>query len=208
MMPARSCKRRPNVVKRLAAGLCGAAWLAAGHAQAVAEAPVPAALKRLLGPGETLLASQFADLNGDGLQDVVFVVEPRQLRDDDEGVRTLKIAIGAADGSLKVVKENRKLVFCRQCGGVFGDPFESLAASNKSFTVQHYGGSSWRWTNAFTFNYSRKDETWQLVKVEEGSFHASEPDKQTSKTYRPPKHFGKIDISEFDPANFKGVGKK
>ena len=180
---------------------------AAGPAEAAPE------LKRLLGKNEALLAHASADLNGDGLRDVVFIVEPSQARrragaraDDD--VRTLRIAIRMPGGALKVVKENRKVVYCGSCGGVFGDPFAGLSASAGTFWVEHYGGSSWRWANTFTFAYSRRDRTWQLVGVEESSFHSSDPDTMESASYRPPRDFGKIDIADFDPQKFKGVGPR
>ncbi|HWJ95714.1 MAG TPA: hypothetical protein VNT33_13375, partial [Telluria sp.] len=127
---------------------------------------------------------------------------------EEEGKRILKIAIRSPDGALKVAKESHKAVLCRSCGGMFGDPFAGLTASNRTFSVNHYGGSAWRWSANYTFNYSRRDNTWQLVRVDESSFHASEPEKQTSKSYRPPRDFGKIDITTFDPEHFKGVGAK
>jgi len=183
----------------------------AGAASADTGKP-PAELDRFVARGESLLAFEQADLNGDGLRDVVFIVEPVQASDavqnEDEGIRTLRIAIRAPDGSLKVVKESSRVVLCRRCGGVFGDPFAELSASKNTFEVGHYGGSSWRWSNSYTFKYSKRDTTWQLVSVDESSFHVAEPDKLEAKTYRPPRHFGKIDIADFDPGHFKGVGPK
>ncbi|MBI3230188.1 MAG: hypothetical protein HYZ45_08460, partial [Burkholderiales bacterium] len=59
------------------------------------------------------------------------------------------------------------------------------------------------------FNYSRRDNTWQLVRAEESTFNAADPDKtMKQKTYTPPKHYGKIDIVDFDPQNYRGRGEK
>jgi hypothetical protein len=173
---------------------------------------LPADLKPLLAKGESVLAYERADLNGDGLPDVVFIVEPAKQKDNEraseEVPRTLKIAVRSANGSLRVVKQNDKVAFCEACGGMFGDPFAGLEASAKTFTVRNYGGSGWRWMFASTFNYSRRDATWQLVEVDTSSFHASEPLKTKDKSYRPPRHFGKIDIADFDPEHFEGVGAR
>lgn len=174
---------------------------------------LPPELKRLVAKGESVLAYESADLNGDGLGDIVFIVEPlkpaRANQEEEEGAaRTLKIAVRSSSGSLKVVKENSMVVLCEGCGGVFGDPFAGLSAAPKTFSVHHFGGSGWRWSTVATFKYSTRDDTWQLVEVDESSFHASEPDKQKNKTYRPPRSFGKIDIADFDPENFQGVGAK
>jgi hypothetical protein len=183
----------------------------AGAASADTGKP-PAELDRFVARGESLLAFEQADLNGDGLRDVVFIVEPVQANDDaaedDGGTRTLRIAIRAPDGSLKIVKESSRVALCRRCGGAFGDPFAGLSASKNTFSVGHYGGSGWRWSTEYTFHYSRRDATWQLVQVDESSFHVSDPEKLEAKTYRPPRHFGKIDIADFDPEHFKGVGPK
>lgn len=176
------------------------------------EGKIPPELRQFVAKGETILAHKSADLNGDGRRDVVFIVESDTPVDDDriedDLGRTLKIAVRSPNGALKLVKESHRVVSCRSCGGSFGDPFEGLSASTKTFSVSHYGGSGWRWTNAFTFNYSKRDDTWQLVRVDESSFHSAEPGKQKSASYLPPRSFGKIDISEFDPENFKGAGKK
>ena len=181
--------------------------------QVLAADRAPAELAPLIPAGTTLLTYGEEDLNGDGRKDYVFIVEkqanPAKKGEDDEGARVLLIAIRQGDNSLIVVKRNDLVVFCKQCGGAFGDPFDGgLVTKPKFFSVSHYGGSAWRWTNAFSFAYSRKDDTWQLVKVEESSFHASEPDKIKSKTYKPPRDFGKIDIADFDPDKFKGIGPK
>lgn len=183
-----------------------------GAADYVPDDQIPADLSKLIEADTKLLAFEAADLNGDGRVDYVFILEKQKKSPDDaedeEGSRTLKIALRLADGGLKVVKTNDRIVFCATCGGVFGDPFAGLEAKTKTFSVTHYGGSSWRWSNTFQFNYSRIDDTWQLVMVEESSFHTSTPNKTKTVKYKPPKDFGKIDIADFDPEAFKGVGKK
>ncbi|AEG01498.1 hypothetical protein [Methylomonas methanica] len=176
------------------------------------NANVPTELQHFVEANTSLLAYAGADLNGDGLSDYVFILERQKTNDADPeietGQRPLKIALRQADNSLKIVKTNDKIVFCSTCGGVFGDPFAELSATTKSFSVSHYGGSNWRWTNRFQFNYSRRDNTWQLVRVEESSFHTSDPETAKTTTYTPPKDFGKIDIADFDPENLRGEGRK
>ncbi|NVN93495.1 MAG: hypothetical protein HXX11_23260, partial [Desulfuromonadales bacterium] len=112
------------------------------------------------------------------------------------------IVIRSADGSLNLVKRNNKVVYCSTCGGMMGDPFQGISARKKTITVSHFGGSAWRWATTTTFNYSRKDNTWQLVLVQNDSFHASDPENLTSKQHKPPRDYGKIDFAEFDPDNY------
>ena len=138
----------------------------------------------------------------------MFIVETVTENADDDGLRTLFIALRQTDGSLKIVKRNDKVVYCRQCGGVFGDPYAGLSTAPNRFSVDHYGGSNWRWSNSYSFAYSRRDDTWQLVRVEQSSFHTANPDKVKSRIYKPPRDFGKIDIADFDPENFMGKGPR
>ena len=174
---------------------------------------IPGELRRFVEPQTVLISFDAADLNGDGLSDYVVVLEKQKKKPDDvdieEGQRPLLLIIRQKDGSLKVAKRNEKIVFCSTCGGVFGDPLDSIEVGPKTFSVNHFGGSAWRWGNSFRFNYSRRDNTWQLVRVEEVSFNAGDPDKtMKTKIYTPPKHYGKIDIADFDPENFRGKGTK
>jgi hypothetical protein len=178
----------------------------------VPDAKIPQELKPFVEVGTRVLACEAADLNGDGRQDYVLVLE-KQAENPDAPVevdqRPLIILLRDTEQALKPVKRNAKIVACSTCGGVWGDPFAGIEVGTKTFTVSHYGGSNWRWANSYKFNYSRIDKSWQLVRVEEMSFHTSDPDRAKTKTYLPSKHYGKIDIAEFDPENYLNeLGKR
>lgn len=200
----------PRQLRHIRSALVLATAILALPAQA--DETVPADLLPLIAPGTRLLAQAQADLNGDGRPDYVFILEKQKAKDDDPdietGQRPLFVALRGTDGRLTVVKRNDKVVLCSTCGGVFGDPFASLDVDGKTFTVSHYGGSNWRWSNSYKFGYSRRDQSWQLTQVEESSYHTSDPEKAKTATYKPPRHFGKIDLADFDPEHFKGVGPK
>ena len=189
---------------RVLISLCGVALALTASAQPTSELP-PVELLPLIPSGTEYLAHAVGDLDGDSRQDYVLVVEKQT---PDERQRLLLVIIRQPDGSLVSRKNNERIVLCSECGGVFGDPFAGITAGKKTFTVQHYGGSAWRWGSEYQFNYSNRDDTWQLVRVKTFSFHTSDPEKQEVKTYRPPRDFGLIDIADFDPENFKGVGKR
>lgn len=173
---------------------------------------LPAELGAFVESGTQAIYFAQSDLDGDQRLDALLVLEPVTQPKDAEFVegpaRTLLLLRRGPNGQLRVAKRNDKLVYCATCGGVMGDPFQGIEAGLKSFRVSHYGGSSWRWTADYQFNYSRKDDTWQLVRVEESSFHASDPDKLKQRVYTPPKDFGKIDLADFDPEHWKGQGPK
>lgn len=173
---------------------------------------IPADVKPFVESRTRVLVLKRADLNGDGRMDILLVLEmqPAQAVDPpiEDRQRPLLLLIRQPDGSLTAAKRNDMIVYCSTCGGAMGDPFVTVKAARNSFTIGHYGGSAWRWGNSFTFGFSRRDNTWQLVEVAEESFHALDPKEKTPRVYKPPKDFGKIDIADFDPETWKGAGRK
>lgn len=178
-----------------------------------------APVKQFIERGSCVLDLQSSDLNGDGLKDYILVLERSKFQKDQDGdpigQRPLLIILGKPNGEVHLAKRNDRIVYCSTCGGMLGDPFIGVSAGKKTFTVEHYGGSAWRWSNKATFNYSRRDRTWQLVRVEHETFNVNMTDedggiggdhKVTRET--PPKNYGKIDIADFDPDNYLGVGPK
>lgn len=199
----------------LIGGLCvifmGAAipaWACASDELRIDTLPVE--VKPFVEPGTLPIALEKADLNGDGREDFILVIEPeRQEPFGSNGAkRPLLILIRAAEGTLKLAKRNDKIVLCSSCGGALGDPFQGVGAGFKSFEIFHYGGSRERWSIDFKFNYSRRDDTWQLVRVTESSFDAFDPNREKTEIYTPPGAYGKIDIADFDPDDWKGRGAR
>jgi hypothetical protein len=152
----------------------------------------------------TVLAVERGDLNRDGREDAVLVLDPEPA----DQLRPLLLLVRDAKGALQLAKRSDKAVLCRDCGGIMGDPFQSVAVEKGRFTIEHYGGSSRRWSSSTTFAWSRRDQSWQLVKVESSSFHASDPETAETTVHTPPKDFGLIDVEEFDPGAYVGKGKK
>ena len=171
-----------------------------------ADLKVPADVLPFVAAGTKAIAVEKSDLNGDGREDFILVLErEKPAMDADDfpvGQRPLLILLRGADGRLTMAKRNEQVVMCSQCGGVFGDPFEGVIAGRNTFSVEHYGGSAERWKFSYQFNYSRIDKTWQLVRVQEIHYHTANPNGGTDRIYKPPKDFGKIDIAKFDPENY------
>lgn len=151
-----------------------------------------------------------ADLNGDGLTDYLLVLENLQGKDEEdvERERILLIIVRKPGGALEVAGRSDSAVRDDQCGGTFGDCFQGVSAKRRMFVISEFGGSGWRWSRESTFKFSSRDQTWQLVRVVEQSFSVSDPSKVERNVYVPPRDFGKIDISEFDPLGFLGEGPK
>jgi len=177
------------------------------------EIKVPAEVKRFVTKGSVPIALETGDLNGDGRKDFVLVtseIVPENAQfEEGAGARSVLILTRDGAGTLGLAASNDTVVYCKMCGGVFGDPFAGVTIQGTRFTVNNYGGSNDRWSYSYTFAYSRRDNNWQLVRVEDTSFQALDP-KHTTHThiYTPPKSFGLITFADFDPDNFKGKGTK
>src|ERR1700752_5224914 len=113
------------------------------------ELKVPAEGSTFVEAGTRAIAVEKSNLNGDGRDDYILVLEKenpaKDANDFPTAQRPLLILLRGADGKLVSTKRNDRIVMCSQCGGVFGDPFEGVIAGRNTFSVEHYGGSNWAW---------------------------------------------------------------
>lgn len=159
---------------------------------------LPAAVQPFVERGSCAIALERGDLDRDGRSDYLLVVE-RPAPDPENGRHRSLLVITAGSGGLRLAAKADGVVLCSRCGGVWGDPLEGIQLGTGEFTVQHFAGSAWRWRLDFTFAYSRRDRAWQLVRINDVSFHTSDPEKTMKiRVSRPPRDFGKIDLREFD----------
>ena len=103
---------------------------------------VPQEIKPFIKADTTVLDVKSADLNGDGTQDYVLAVEHNLTNSESqEPIRTVVILEREKSGVLKIAAKSDHAILCKGCGGVFGDPFESLEAKKMQFSIHHFGGS-------------------------------------------------------------------
>ncbi len=163
---------------------------------------VPAEVQPFVKDHSKPIALEAADLNGDGREDFVLVVEREKPEIDNDGFpinqRPLLILVRGKNGKLTEAKRNEKIVYCSECGGRMGDPFQGVDVAKNTFTVKHYGGGGQRWSANYTFNYFKADKTWRLVRNEDETFHVADTENVNKKVKRRD-DFGKIDIADFDP---------
>ncbi len=111
--------------------------------------------------------------------------------------RPLLLLVNTGNGRYRLAARNNKAIYCYSCGGVYGDPFLRMVVKNGYFTIEHYGGSAWRWTHLITFKYNTKKRNWFLHRVGGESYHTSNPDKRT-KNMKTVKDFGIVPFNQYD----------
>lgn len=141
---------------------------------------VPSAVNPFIPKGFEVLSLTKGDINNDQLTDYVLVCKSKKESEDEGLPRPLLLIVQYANKKYTVAKKNEQIVMCAGCGGVMGDPFVGVEINKDgSFTVQHFGGSAWRWSKDVTFRYGADEENWILSREKNITFHASDPDKTT-----------------------------
>ena len=141
------------------------------------------------------------DLNQDGVIDYLVLLrkldEESIAKSTDSTIKRRLLILTGTGESYQLAGQSDNAVYCISCGGVMGDPYQSMVIKNGYFSIEHYGGSSWRWTRTVTFKYSKEDSSWYLHKDGGESYHTSDPDKVKTKI-RTVKDFGKVAFTAFD----------
>jgi hypothetical protein len=163
---------------------------------------LPGSVTHFIPNGYSALYATEGDLNKDSIADVILILkkngeENTSNVDKHPEKRPLLILTGQADKTYKLAAKNDNAVYCIDCGGMMGDPFVQITIKNGFFSVEHYGGSAWRWTKIVTFKYSAKDDQWFLHKNGTESFNANEPKKVETKILTV-KDFGVVQFEKYD----------
>ena len=164
--------------------------------------PLPAAIRRALPAGYQVLAAERGDLNRDALPDWAVVLNRPDEQQTSDVVahptkRPLLLFVGSAGGTFTLAARADNTVYCVDCGGMMGDPFQGITIKNGYFTVEHYGGSGQRWTRFATFRYDAAGRTWLLHRDGGERFYATDPAHGTT-SMRTTKNFGRVPLTQFD----------
>ena len=163
---------------------------------------LPAAIRQALPAGYAVLAAESGDLNRDATPDWVVVLnKPDEKRTSDVSAhptkRPLLLFVGNAGGRYTLAARSDNAVYCVDCGGMMGDPFQGITIKNGYFTMDHYGGSAQRWTRLVTFRYDPAARTWLLHRDGGEQFSAFDPEHGTS-SGTTARNFGRVLFTRFD----------
>ncbi|WP_276500390.1 hypothetical protein [Terrimonas pollutisoli] len=146
--------------------------------------------------GYAILDSASGDLNKDRLKDYVLILKVDEEEEHADTTRPLLLLMGTVRDQYQLLARNDSVVLCKSCGGVFGDPYAGITIKNNFFSVEHYGGSNWRWTRIITFRYDAKTKQFLLHRDAGESFHTSDPDKMKLNLHEK-EDFGKLPFAKY-----------
>lgn len=172
-------------------------------AKEVVESKAVYSPEKCLPEGYIIKDTTRGDLNRDKYPDMILIAclpgEDSLARTVDTNIlRPLIILTGQADGSLKQVARNDKVVYCVSCGGMMGDPYVQTVIKNGYFSIEHYGGSSLRWGTTITFKYIPADNKWDLHRIGDMTFSVNDPDGTQKETSQTTKDFGTVHFEQYD----------
>lgn len=164
------------------------------------EKQLPDELKPFIPAGYEMLDFVTGHLDNDNSNDAILVLKiaGEDSITDSEPKRPLLLLTRNKDGKLSIAKRNDHVVMCRQCGGVFGDPYEKTEIFNNGFSISFYGGSSWRWGYDYQFIYDAQINDWMLAREKQISYHNTEPELNIKETVIEADETGIIPFTDFN----------
>ena len=129
---------------------------------AAAPPPQSTDLSVNLPAGLKLVGNAQGDLNKDGQEEQVLVVEPLSADDPAAEAPPRRLQVyHQVDGQWELWQEIPGGVLPSDAGGMLGDPFQGVDVERGALVVHHFGGSRIRWN--YTHRFRWQNEQWQLI---------------------------------------------
>ena len=173
----------------------------AGQRQISDTIILPQKIAEFIPTGYALIDTAMGDLNLDKYTDIILVLKTvgeDTALDATEFKRPLLLLLGHTDKTFSLAARNDNIVYCFQCGGMFGDPYDGVEIRKGIFTIHHFGGSNDRWSNDITFKYSPANKTWYLYKIVDKDWNVFHLDKIETRV-QTKKDFGIVSFEKYNP---------
>lgn len=133
----------------------------------------------------TKVAVEKGDLNGDGIVDALVLVQEAEnvsMISGEGAKRSLLIVLADASGQYRIAKRNEKIVPCKTCGGVSGDPFGYMKVEKPGvFRLVIEGGSRERWSFDYLFSFDEQAQDWMAERIEMEAMGEPEDERAAKK---------------------------
>jgi hypothetical protein len=139
-------------------------------------------VKSLIPPGNEILDLVAADMNQDGFTDFALVLRNENENTNGDELRPLLIVAGNKNGEFKLLQRNDSVVLCKNCGGVFGDPFQSITFTDGLLAVEHNVGNNLRWSRNISFRFDQDLQEFILNDDASYSYQRASSSKQVTTT--------------------------
>lgn len=113
--------------------------------------------------GFVIKDSVVGDLNMDAFPDAVLVLRPIDEAWMDQRARPVLVLIGGPAGHFEMAVRNDHVTLPKEAGQMFGEPYNGVEIDSGTFIVKHYGGSRFRWTCDYVFEYDETERSWFYV---------------------------------------------
>ncbi len=112
--------------------------------------------------GKTLLLETKGDLNRDGIEELVYILDTgKELSDEGLGsAREIQIFKQNND-AWQLWHRSEGAVLSSAHGGMMGDPLDGVSIVNNTLVIEHFGGSRDKWH--YTHKYRFQNEDWYLI---------------------------------------------
>jgi hypothetical protein len=145
-----------------------------------------------------ILDSLSGDINNNKIRDLVLILKHIQEDDNYDTTRPLLLLEGNSQGLYRLMAKNDNVVLCKICGGVFGDPYDGISINNGTFSIEHYGGSRFRWTRIITFKFDKSSNQFILKRDSGIDYDNGNLDKKSEKRSYNKKDFGRLEFTKYN----------
>lgn len=104
----------------------------------------------------------YGNLNLDPYTDAIIVLRSvaEQPGSFCEVPRWFFILTGNSKDSFSLAFKSKTVTPAQEAGQMFGEPYNGIEIDSGTFIVRHYGGSRFRWTCDYVFEYDDTKQTW------------------------------------------------
>lgn len=179
--------------------------LVAQSAQPASARPAPAEgvneIAKFLPEGFSVAKKQRGDVDADGDEDVLVVLQDSRDEEARFKPRTLKVLLRNERGELEETLSNPKAVLCSNCGGMVAEPLVDIRIDPQGFSLYYEGLSRVMWSQTYRFVHSSSKVDWMLTRLQSGVLDRI--NGESCKDQLGADDFGSISLREFDPAELE-----